>query len=197
MNRNSLPTRSTRLSFKPIERVADFEHAWIHRIADISDHHLRHCHNPACRSTSNCHRRHRLWIIATAVCVLSGLYSFPFLSCRNFEWLFWAGSDASSIAFTRLSRCVVFVIGNLILGICSCNPTARFQQPAHRWFRVLFITFVGFHLCLAEGPGSDESHFQRHSGDLRPKSSRLLRMKNDTAFNDAKRLYLEQYGDLW
>src|SRR6202171_3408423 len=53
-----------------------------------------------------------------------------------------------------------------------------------------------FDLCVAEGPCSDESHFQRHFRWIfGPNPPGLLRMKNDTSFNDAKRLYLEQYGD--
>src|ERR1700674_2814955 len=53
-----------------------------------------------------------------------------------------------------------------------------------------------FDICVAAGPVSDESHFQRHFRRIfRPNSPGLLRMKNDASFNDAKRLYLEQYGD--
>jgi len=53
-----------------------------------------------------------------------------------------------------------------------------------------------FDLRVAEGPGSDESHLQRHFRWIfDPNPPGLLRMKNDASFNDAKRLYLEQYGD--
>src|SRR5258708_4334788 len=53
-----------------------------------------------------------------------------------------------------------------------------------------------FDICVAAGPVSDESHFQRHFRRIfRPNPPGLLRMKNDASFNDAKRLYLEQYGD--
>src|SRR5713226_3631895 len=53
-----------------------------------------------------------------------------------------------------------------------------------------------FDLCVAEGPCTDESHLQRHFRWIfGPNSPGLLRMKNDASFNDAKRLYLEQYGD--
>src|SRR5713226_2939414 len=83
----------------------------------------------------------------------------------------------------------------------SWNPAAATQRhdlngSAHRVVPGLVHLLRRFDLCVAEGPGSDESHLQRHlRWILGPNPPGLLRMKNDASFNDAKRLYLEQYGD--
>src|SRR6266852_1920182 len=83
----------------------------------------------------------------------------------------------------------------------SWNPAAATQRhhlngATHRVVPGLVHHLRRFDLCVVEGPGSDESHLQRHFRWIfGPNPSGLLRMKNDASFNDAKRLYLEQYGD--
>src|SRR5882762_4319942 len=81
------------------------------------------------------------------------------------------------------------------------NPAAAtqrhdFNSAAYRVVPSLVHHLCRFDLRVAEGPSSDESHLQRHFRWIfDPNPPGLLRMKNDASFNDAKRLYLEQYGD--
>src|SRR5262249_33832676 len=58
-------------------------------------------------------------------------------------------------------------------------------------------------LCPAQNPGADQSHLQRHRGWRlcgHPRGARGgcregVLMDRDASFEDAKRLYLESYGD--
>ena len=137
--------------------------------------------------------------IATAVCVLVGPIFIPFFIVPKLEWLFWGWFRCFlQYAFYQvIAAAVVFIIGNLILGILNLQPTGTISTvQLIGWFPVLFITFVASIYVLLRVPCSDESHLQRHFRRIfRPNPPGLLRMKNDASFNDAKRLYLEQYGD--
>src|SRR5713226_9728235 len=129
---------------------------------------------------------------------LSARYSFLSLSCRNLSGSSGAGSDASPIRVLpgyRRSGCLYHR---------QFDPWYR-QPSAHRHdlngaaYRLvpgLVHHLRRFDICVAAGPVSDASHFQRHFRRIfSPNPPGLLRMKNDASFNDAKRLYLEQYGD--
>jgi type IV secretory pathway TrbF-like protein len=144
--------------------------------------------------------------IATAVCVLVGPVFIPFFIVPKMEWLFWGWFRCFiQYAFYQvIAAAVVYVIGNLMLGALHLPPAGTLSTvQLIAWFPVLFITFRRVHLCPAENPFSHQSHFQRHGWRLvrgaarstrrRPRSGAV--MDRDATFQDAKRLYLEQYGD--
>ena len=137
--------------------------------------------------------------IATAVCVLVGPIFIPFFIVPKLEWLFWGWF-----------RCFLQYAFYQVIAASGCfrhwqpdswNPESATHRhdlngAAHWVVPGLVHHLCRFDLRVAEGPGSDESHLQRHFRWIfDPNPPGLLRMKNDASFNDAKRLYLEQYGD--
>src|SRR6202040_1762649 len=62
--------------------------------------------------------------IATAVCVLVGPVFLPFFIVPKLEWLFWGWFKCLlQYAFYQvIAAAVVFVIGNLILGVLQLQP---------------------------------------------------------------------------
>src|SRR5437870_2721008 len=64
--------------------------------------------------------------IATAVCILVGPVFIPFFIVPTLEWLFWGWLKAFiQYAFYQvIAAAVVFVIGNLILGILNLQPNS-------------------------------------------------------------------------
>ena len=64
------------------------------------------------------------------------------------------------------------------------------------WFPVLFITFLASIYTLLKIPALTNHIFSGTAGGSSAAIRRKgLRMNNDASFHDAKRLYLEQYGD--
>jgi len=91
-------------------------------------------------------------------------------------------------------------------GLCHRNshprrsqpPTRRhaFYRPAHCLVSRPLYSVSRVNLHASENTGPYESHIQRHRGRIFGRNSRQgIRMNNDASFHDAKRLYLEQYGD--
>jgi len=105
--------------------------------------------------------------IATAVCVLVGPVFIPFLIVPKLEWLFWGWLKAFiQYAFYQvIAAAVVFVIGNLILGILNLQPNGTISTvELIGWFPVLFITFVASIYVLLRVPALTNHIFSGTSG---------------------------------
>lgn len=93
--------------------------------------------------------------IATAVCVLVGPIFIPFFIVPKLEWLFWGWFKCFiQYAFYQvIAAAVVFVIGNLILGILGLQPTGTISTvQLIEAFPVLFITFLASIYTLLKIP---------------------------------------------
>ncbi len=93
--------------------------------------------------------------IATAVCVLVGPVFIPFFIVPKLEWLFWGWFKCFlQYAFYQVvASAVVFVIGNLILGIIGLQPTGTISTAQLiGWFPVLLITFLAAIYALLKVP---------------------------------------------
>src|SRR5438309_11470323 len=105
--------------------------------------------------------------IATAVCVLVGPVFIPFFIVPKLEWLFWGWLKAFiQYAFYQvIAAAVVFVIGNLILGILDLEPkgTISIVQLIEA-FPVLFITFLAAIYALLKIPALTNHIFSGTSG---------------------------------
>ena len=115
----------------------------------------------------------------------------------------WSGSSGVGSGFIQyafyqvIAAAVVFIIGNLILGILNLQPTGTISTvQLLGWFPVLLITFVASIYALLKIPALRNHIFSGTSGGSSAEIlERLSSMNNDASFLDAKRLYLEQYGD--
>ena len=123
----------------------------------------------------------------------------PFFIVPKLEWIFWGWFKAFiQYAFYQvIAAAVVFIIANLILGTLNLQPNGTISTTQLlEFFPVLFITFLASIYALLKIPaltnhifsGSFRRVFRRHLGGHEA-------MSNDSSFHDAKRLYLEQYGD--
>ena len=105
--------------------------------------------------------------IATAVCVLVGPVFIPFFIVPKLEWLFWGWFKAFiQYAFYQvIAAAVVYVIGNLILGILDLEPkgTISIVQLIEA-FPVLFITFLAAIYALLKIPALTNHIFSGTSG---------------------------------
>ena len=93
--------------------------------------------------------------IATAVCVLVGPIFVPFFIVPKLEWLFWGWFKCFlQYAFYQVvASAVVYVIGNLILGILGLQPTGTISTAQLiGWFPVLLITFLAAIYALLKIP---------------------------------------------
>ena len=147
--------------------------------------------------------------IATAVCVLVGPIFVPFFIVPKLEWLFWGWLRCFlQYAFYEvIAAAVVYIIGNLIIGVLTLQGTGNISTAsAHRLVSRPSHYLRRFDLRPAESPRPDQSHLQRHRRrQLRRNSRSACRrcdrgcegalMDRDASFYDAKRLYLESYGD--
>ena len=144
--------------------------------------------------------------IATAVCVLVGPVFVPFFIVPKMEWLFWGWFRCFiQYAFYQvIAAAVVYVIGNLMLGALRLPPCGHaFDRPAHCLVSRPLHYVSRFDLCPAENPFAYQSHLQWHGWRLVRRTIGCARrspqqgdvMDRDSTFHDAKRLYLEQYGD--
>ncbi len=105
--------------------------------------------------------------IATAVCVLVGPVFIPFFIVPKLEWLFWGWLKAFiQYAFYQvIAAAVVFVIGNLILGILNLQPNGSISTvQLIGWFPVLFITFVASIYVLLRVPALTNHIFSGTTG---------------------------------
>jgi len=105
--------------------------------------------------------------IATAVCVLVGPVFIPFFIVPKLEWLFWGWFKAFiQYAFYQvIAAAVVYVIGNLILGILDLEPTGTISiVQLIEAFPVLFITFLAAIYALLKIPALTNHIFSGTSG---------------------------------
>jgi hypothetical protein len=105
--------------------------------------------------------------IATAVCVLVGPVFVPFFIVPKFEWLFWGWLKCLlQYAFYQvIAAAVVFVIGNLILGVLQLQPPGAVSTvQLIGWFPVLFITFLASIYALLKVPVLTNHIFSGTSG---------------------------------
>jgi hypothetical protein len=112
--------------------------------------------------------------IATAVCVLVGPVFLPFFIVPKLEWLFWGWFKCLlQYAFYQvIAAAVVFVIGNLILGVLQLQPPGAVSTvQLIGWFPVLFITFLASIYVLLKVPVLTNHIFSGMSGGS---SARIL-----------------------
>jgi len=105
--------------------------------------------------------------IATAVCVLVGPIFVPFFIVPKLEWLFWGWFKAFiQYAFYQvIAAAVVYIIGNLILGILDLEPTGTISVvQLMEAFPVLFITFLAAIYALLKIPALTNHIFSGTSG---------------------------------
>ena len=105
--------------------------------------------------------------IATAVCVLVGPIFIPFFIVPKLEWLFWGWFRCFlQYAFYQvIAAAVVFIIGNLILGILNLQPTRTISTvQLIGWVPVFFITFVASIYVLLRVPSLTNHIFSGTSG---------------------------------
>lgn len=105
--------------------------------------------------------------IATAVCVLVGPVFVPFFIVPKLEWLFWGWFKCLlQYAFYQvIAAAVVFVIGNLILGVLRLQPPGAVSTvQLIGWFPVLFITFLASIYALLKVPALTNHIFSGTSG---------------------------------
>ena len=104
--------------------------------------------------------------IATAVCVLVGPVFIPFFIVPKLEWLFWGWFRAFiQYAFYQvIAAAVVFIIGNLILGVLKLPTGTISTVQLIGWFPVLFITFLGSIYALLKIPALTNHIFSGTAG---------------------------------
>lgn len=105
--------------------------------------------------------------IATAVCVLLGPVFIPFFIVPKLEWLFWGWFRCFvQYAFYQvIAAAVVFVIGNLIMGILTLQPAGAISTvELIEEFPVLFITFLASIYVLLKIPALTNHIFSGTSG---------------------------------
>ena len=105
--------------------------------------------------------------IATAVCVLLGPVFIPFFIVPKLEWLFWGWLRCFvQYAFYQvIAAAVVFIIGNLILGILGLQPVGAISTvQLIEEFPVLFITFLASIYALLKVPALTNHIFSGTAG---------------------------------
>src|ERR1700730_17138213 len=105
--------------------------------------------------------------IATAVCVLLGPVFIPFFIVPQLEWIFWGWFRCFlQYAFYQvIAAAVVFVIGNLILGILGLEPEGAISTvELVEEFPVLFITFLASIYALLKVPALTNHIFSGTAG---------------------------------
>ena len=105
--------------------------------------------------------------IATAVCVLLGPVFIPFFIVPKLEWLFWGWLRCFvQYAFYQvIAAAVVFIIGNLILGILGLQPVGAISTvQLMEEFPVLFITFLASIYALLKVPALTNHIFSGTAG---------------------------------
>ena len=211
MKRSSLPASIDQAELQTIvDRIRDFEARidapGCHRLSRHGDLHHRH-HFAGCAQAISIVVI-AYGFIATAVCVLVGPIFVPFFIVPKLEWLFWGWLRCFlQYAFYQvIAAAVVYIIGNLIIGVLTLQGTGNISTlQLIGWFPVLLITFVASIYVLLKVPALTNHIF---SGTAGGSSAGILEapaaaaahcqgalMDRDPSFQDAKRLYLESYGD--
>jgi type IV secretory pathway VirB6-like protein len=112
--------------------------------------------------------------IATAVCVLLGPVFIPFFIVPKLEWLFWGWFRCFlQYAFYQVvAAAVVFVIGNLIMGILGLQPQGAISTvQLMEEFPILLVTFLASIYVLLKVPALTNHIF---SGTARGSTAGLL-----------------------
>jgi TrbL/VirB6 plasmid conjugal transfer protein len=105
--------------------------------------------------------------IATAVCVLFGPLFVPFFIVPKLEWIFWGWLRCfiQYSFYQVIAAAVVYVIGNLVLGILGLEPTKTISvAQLIGWFPVLFITFLAAIYALLKIPALTNHIFSGTAG---------------------------------
>ncbi len=105
--------------------------------------------------------------IATAVCVLVGPLFVPFFIVPKLEWIFWGWLRCfiQYSFYQVIAAAVVYVIGNLVLGILGLEPTKTISvAQLIGWFPVLFITFLAAIYALLKIPALTNHIFSGTAG---------------------------------
>jgi hypothetical protein len=105
--------------------------------------------------------------IATAACVLVGPLFVPFFIVPKLEWLFWGWLRCfiQYSFYQVIAAAVVYVIGNLVLGILGLEPTKTISvAQLIGWFPVLFITFLAAIYALLKIPALTNHIFSGTAG---------------------------------
>jgi len=105
--------------------------------------------------------------MATAVCVLLGPVFIPFFIVPKLEWLFWGWLRCFvQYAFYQvIAAAVVFIIGNLILGILGLQPVGAISTvQLIEEFPVLLITFLASIYALLKVPALTNHIFSGTAG---------------------------------
>lgn len=105
--------------------------------------------------------------IATAVCVLVGPLFVPFFIVPKLEWIFWGWLRCfiQYSFYQVIAAAVVYVIGNLILGILGLETTKTISvAQLIGWFPVLFITFLAAIYALLKIPALTNHIFSGTAG---------------------------------
>jgi hypothetical protein len=105
--------------------------------------------------------------IATAVCVLLGPVFIPFFIVPKLEWLFWGWFRCFlQYAFYQVvAAAVVFVIGNLIMGILGLQPQGSISTvQLMEEFPILLITFLASIYVLLKVPALTNHIFSGTAG---------------------------------
>jgi len=105
--------------------------------------------------------------IATAVCVLVGPLFVPFFIVPKLEWLFWGWLRCfiQYSFYQVIAAAVVYVIGNVVLGILGLEPTKTISvAQLIGWFPVLFITFLAAIYALLKIPALTNHIFSGTAG---------------------------------
>lgn len=105
--------------------------------------------------------------IATGVCVLVGPLFVPFFIVPKLEWIFWGWLRCfiQYSFYQVIAAAVVYVIGNLVLGILGLEPTKAISvAQLIGWFPVLFITFLAAIYALLKIPALTNHIFSGIAG---------------------------------
>ena len=138
-------------------------------------------------------------IIATAVCVLLGPVFIPFFIVPQLDWLFWGWFKCfiQYSFYQVVAAAVIFIIGNILtsfLTFYNGQPMTIDRQGA--LIAPLFIVTIASVYVLLKVPVLTSHIF---SGSAGSRSSGLarkgLQMSNHAAPNEAKQLYMEQFGE--
>ena len=138
-------------------------------------------------------------IIATAVCVLLGPVFIPFFIVPQLDWLFWGWFKCfiQYSFYQVVAAAVIFIIGNILtsfLTLYNGQPITIDQQGA--LITPLIIVAVSSIYVLLKVPALTSHIFSGSaglgSGGL---AGEGLQMSNHAAPNEAKQLYMEQFGE--
>jgi hypothetical protein len=104
--------------------------------------------------------------IATAVCVLVGPIFVPFFIVPKLEWLFWGWFKAFiQYAFYQvIAAAVVYIIGNLLLGVLQRPAGTLSPVQLAAWFPVLLIVLLASIYALLKVPTLTNHIFSGTSG---------------------------------